>query len=40
MAELAVNDQECGKLDEGEVILGFLLPADEQAGAPWMMEET
>jgi len=31
MAELAIDDEAGGELDEGEVILGHLLPADEQA---------
>ena len=30
MAELAVDDQDGGELDEGEVVRGFLVPADEQ----------
>jgi hypothetical protein len=31
MAELAVDDQDGGELDEGQGMLGLLLPAEEQA---------
>src|SRR4051794_7203432 len=31
MAELAIDDQDRGQLDEAEVVGGLLLPADEQA---------